>query len=254
MQTLFTGRELIELEEVDSTNNYALRLLHDRPVREGTAVLARVQTAGKGQRGNSWLSRPGENLTFSLVFHPVFLQAGRQFMLNKIASLAVRDFAQDTLKQPVHIKWPNDIYAGDRKIAGILIESIYRGSGILSSVIGIGMNINQVEFPSSLPNPVSFRMLTGASYDLSALFSGFCTYMEARYLQLRTGRHEAIDSDYLAGLHRFDQWAQFHDGKGEFRGRICGVSPAGKLIVEREGGQTNEFDFKEIAFTGSSSP
>src|SRR5687768_6331304 len=114
MQTLFTGRELVELEQIDSTNNYALDRIHQDSAGEGLVVVAAEQSAGKGQRGNAWLSRAGEKLTFGVVYRPAFLRVEQQFLLNKMASLAVCDFIADILQAPVKIKWPNDIYVGDK--------------------------------------------------------------------------------------------------------------------------------------------
>ena len=146
-ETLFTGRNLIKVKTIASTNNYALELLANNEPIEGTAIMAEYQQSGKGQRGSGWLSDEGANLLVSLIFYPRFLSPNNQFYLNIIASLAVMETVNNFCRADVKVKWPNDVYANERKIAGILIENSIRGSQIFSSVIGIGLNINQTSFP-----------------------------------------------------------------------------------------------------------
>ncbi len=138
----------------------------DRNAPHGFALMAREQTAGRGQRGNSWEAEAGKNITLSLILRPVELPAARQFELSEAVALAVADTVESLGIDRVSVKWPNDIYVGDRKIAGILIENALGGTYISRSIVGIGLNINQHEFHSDAPNPVSALQLTGREYDI----------------------------------------------------------------------------------------
>src|ERR1035441_10550859 len=146
MQTLFIGKNLITLDSVASTNNFAKDMLSNtRPV-EGTAIMAKEQYAGRGQMGNAWETESGKNLTCSFILYPEFLEADKQFFLNMAVALAVKDFCEHVLHDEIKIKWPNDIYYHDKKLGGILIENSISGNKISSSVIGIGINVNQTAF------------------------------------------------------------------------------------------------------------
>jgi len=214
--------------------------------------LAKEQFSGKGQRGNLWESKSGENLTFSIIYFPSFLTAEKQFMLSKIISVALADFTENTLKKTAYIKWPNDIYVEEKKIAGILIENTLREKNISSSVIGIGLNVNQVDFSSDLPNPSSLKLFSGKNYELKLLLSEVCSFVEGRYLQLKAGKNELIDEDFIKKLYRINQWSNFSAEEKMFRGKIIGTTASGKLIVEKENGEKTDYNFKEIKFTNSS--
>lgn len=252
MSPLFTGKQITELESVDSTNSYATELLRTGMPAEGHVVWARQQLKGKGQRGNVWESEAENNITLSVIWFPVFLSPSKQFLLTQAVSLGVADFlsqklASSNINKRVLIKWPNDIFIDDHKIAGILIESSLRGSEIASAVVGIGINVNQTSFQS--PNkPVSLALLTGKTFDIRECVYDLCAFIEPRYLQLRAGKIEKLKSDYLDCLFRLDEWS-FYESQGErFAGRISGVSDEGRLRVERESGEVREYDFKEIVF------
>ncbi|HHN48489.1 MAG TPA: biotin--[acetyl-CoA-carboxylase] ligase, partial [Bacteroidales bacterium] len=157
----------VRLDTTPSTNAYANMLIKKNKALNGMLITAVAQTAGKGQDKNFWESKPNENLTISIIVKPYNLMPARQFILNKITSLAIRDFVMMHLKDvAVSIKWPNDVYADDQKIAGILISNTIEGQEITWSVIGIGVNINQTKFESPAPNPVSLKLLSGANYVL----------------------------------------------------------------------------------------
>lgn len=248
MQTLFTGKELVELERVDSTNNFAMKMVQEQRAGEGTVVWAKEQLSGKGQRGSSWHSKPGENLTFSIIYFPSFLAAEKQFMLSKAVSLALADLVETVSGKQSFIKWPNDIYAEEKKLAGILIENTLRDKNISSAVIGIGLNVNQTEFPANLPDPSSLKLITGKDHDLKLLLGELCCFAEARYLQLKAGRTDSIDEDYTEKLYRLNTWSRFSSQGKVFNGKITGTTAMGKLRIEKESGGTAEFDFKEITF------
>lgn len=261
METLFIGQKIIELDSVGSTNSYSSELLNPdfnrNDVIEGTIVLAWSQLSGRGQRGYNWESEPFKNLTFSIVLYPVFLRAEEQFMLNKAISLGVCDYVCTVIDKhtenigsgiDVKIKWPNDINIGDEKIAGILIENSIRNNKIVNSVIGIGLNVNQARFSSAVPNPASLKLIIGKNFDLRTCLRELCSFVEARYLQLRSGKIERIDSDYLKSLYRYRQESSYEIQKKRFSAKITGISNQGKLVLEKKSGAKVECDFKEIKF------
>ncbi len=245
--TLFVGKVLIELNKTDSTNKYAINLSSKSNPSDGTVISAWFQTAGKGQNGSSWQSEAGKNLTFSIIFHPKFLPANQQFKLSQTISLGVSDFLNEYTSQ-VKVKWPNDIYVGDEKICGILIQNNLSGANIHSSIVGIGININQSTFEENLPNPTSLAIKTGNQFDLEKMLAELCEKIETRYIQLRAGNHALIQKDYLHHLFRFQETALYQYPDGEiFSGKIVGVSDAGKLKIHHQKGE-ELFDMKEVNF------
>lgn len=246
-ETLFTGKNFVELPKVDSTNNYARQLLSEGAVPDGTVVFAHTQTAGRGQQGNTWLSEAGKNLTLSFVFLPDFLEATQQFFLNMAVALAVKDFAECFVQEEVKIKWPNDIYVNDQKLAGILIENTISGTKISNSIIGIGLNVNQEIFSHELKNPTSLFLLTGMPHNLKSLAELLCSYMEKYYLQLRQLHFNFLDRAYTEALYRYQQTHEYKKGEQIFRGEINGVSKEGKLIIHSQG-KEHRYSFKEIEY------
>ena len=235
------------LAEADSTNNVLLR--HIRDYDNLSVVAAVKQTAGRGQRGNRWVSAPGDNLTFSLLLKPEGLPAREVMALTCLATLAVRDILRET-GVPAVIKWPNDIYVGKRKICGMLVENGLEGGFIVWSVIGIGINLNQTEFPGELLNPTSVKRLTGRTYDPVSFLETFCTGLEKRLPELATpdGRKRLLDT-YERDLFQKDSPASYRDpetGK-TFTGIIRGITPEGLLRMEAEGCERT-FGFKEISY------
>jgi len=252
--TLFVGKVLIHLDKIDSTNKYATQLLKNEEVREGAIVVADHQFEGKGQRGNTWLTEAGENITLSVVLYPRFLLAYQQFLLSQSIALAVQSFASEILGEGVCVKWPNDVYYRDRKITGILIENSLSGKNISSSVVGIGINVNQAHFNPSLQYATSFQQITGRIYDIPQLIQQLAGHIEARYLQLKAGRFETIRQDFLSKMYRFQEWHSFEDAATNlpFVGKIVGVQEDGRLLIEvkesSEGGNKRVFGFKEVRF------
>lgn len=270
MKTLIIGKNCIEVEKTDSTNSYLLRLAAEGPVFEGMVVVTPRQEQGRGQRGAGWESEPGKNLTLSILLQPSFLRPDEQFQLNKAVSLGVMEFvlhptprspqrgeSQSSIFSPfggdkrgglVSIKWPNDIYTGNKKIAGILIENSVSGNKLQQSVVGIGINVNQEKFSASLPNPTSLKLISGKEFDLKQCLEELCSCIEARYLELRAGHTQRLDADYLKHLYRFGELASYRY-KGEvLQASICGLTKTGKLILEKENGEGLECDFKEVGF------
>ncbi len=263
----FVGQVCHRHAELPSTQDTARALLAHEQVPEGTAVRADHQTAGRGQFGNRWADRPGENLLVTIIFYPTFLRASEQFRLSQLAALALHDTLVE-IASPLHlftpspthlitIKWPNDLYLGERKVAGVLIENSLVGEQIQSTLIGIGLNVNQREFPPELPNPTSLAVAFGQNFDLDRVADLLFKNLEIRYLQLKHREQIAANSpilkiadDYRQRLFRLGQTSQFQEtASGKiFSGKILGTAPSGHLQVEMADGQTREFDLKEIAF------
>ena len=235
------------LEEADSTNNVLLR--HIRDYDNLSVIAAVTQTAGRGQRGNRWVSAPGDNLTFSLLLKPQGLPVREVMALTCLATLAVRDTLRDEGVAAV-IKWPNDIYVGKRKICGMLVENGLEGTDIGWSVIGIGINLNQTEFPGEVLNPTSLKRLTGRSYELEPFLEKVCHAMEILLPELETaeGRKSLLQA-YEQDLFQKDIPARYRDiaAEEEFTGIIRGVTPEGLLRIEAEG-RERTFGFKEISY------
>lgn len=242
------GAVQISLERVDSTNTYAKGLLSSVPQpAEGSLVLAAEQTAGRGQAGSMWQSGPGQNFTGSYILYPSFLQADKQFFLNMAVSLAVRELCEELSGQEIRIKWPNDIYAGSKKLAGILIENTVAGGQITASVVGIGLNVNQTRFDKALPNPVSLQMLSGHNTELQYVIDLLNAYLEKYYLQLRQQHFNFLDKAYTVYLYRYNQTALYSRNGIRFKGEISGVTKEGKLIIDSQG-KEYRFGFKEVEY------
>ena len=245
---LFVGQNLITLKEVASTNTFLKDALSkSTPLLEGTVIMAEKQFAGRGQTNNSWLSEAGKNLTFSILLNPTFLQADRQFELNKAISVALNDVLRIHAGNEALIKWPNDSYIGNKKVAGMLIENIVSGSIIRHAIVGIGLNVNQTNFPPSLKNVTSLKQGLHKDYDLDVLLGEICSAVEARYLQLKAGHHGKITSDYMDSLYLLNEWSLFKTESGVLSGKIMGVTSSGQLEMETTEG-IMFFNNKEVEF------
>jgi len=230
---------VIYIDETDSTNSWVRNSL--RAVGCEFCVVAEYQTAGKGCGANTWESERGKNLTFSMLIHPADLAANRQFHITEVTSVALCETLEHYINK-VEIKWPNDIYAGDRKICGMLIENRLQGTDIKDSIIGIGLNVNQRAFMSDAPNPVSLLQLTGKETDRDELLQRFLmTFGEVM------ARGTAA-SDYRRRLYRREGWHQFKDAAGCFLAEIADVQEDGCLVLRDENGTLRSYAFKEVQF------
>jgi len=247
MPNLFLPDRIIRINQLDSTNSYALQLLKDTNPSGGTVVMALNQTEGRGQQTNAWESESGKNLTISLILRPDFILAQDQFQISMLISLGVSDYLK-AYTENVSIKWPNDIYVGDKKIAGILIEQSIMGAHLSHSVCGIGVNVNQGEFTSNAPNPVSLNMLTKKNYQLEDELVKLLAAFEKRYFQAMNEGGTKLEADYLKSLYWMNEEHTFEDEDGEFTGKIVGISEFGQLQVEDEDKDIRTFNFKEISF------
>ena len=228
--------KIIHIEETDSTNRWL------KAHGEGTmVVVADYQTAGKGCGTNSWESERGKNLTFSMLIHPTDIPASQQFRITEVVSVALCEVLEQYIGD-VSIKWPNDIYMGDKKICGVLIENRLQGNVIVDSIIGIGLNVNQTEFVSDAPNPVSLRQLLGREIDREALLHDFLETLET------VSSSETTYSAYRNKLFRMGKQAVFSDETGRFEGTIQEVEPDGRLLIKDLSGQARRYAFKEVTF------
>lgn len=232
------------IESVGSTNAY---LKDSNGVGPMTMVCARQQTAGRGQRGNSWESEPDKNLTFSFFMENLPVAPREQFVVSEAVALAMADAAEDYGIEAL-IKWPNDIYAGNRKIAGILIENSIMGNAISRSIAGIGLNVNQTLFRSDAPNPVSMAMISGLEYDLEAVAQTVARRLDARIGQMSADREE-LHREYMRRLWRGDgrlyPFRETATGR-KFEGAVEGVEPDGHILLRDSAGDRRRFAFKEI--------
>ena len=234
----------IWLDSIDSTNSEALRRLPELP--GGTVLAARDQTAGRGQRGNTWFTEPGKNLTFSIVLKNVPLVASQAMRLNYLASVAVAVFLEERGVEAA-IKWPNDVYVNGRKICGMLIENtLGPGGEVAASVIGIGINMNQKEFPQ-LANATSLAQCTGMEYGLEEALQAFLAVFEALMPQLSLA---SLTASYTSRLFRRGVPARYHDllTDCEYQGVIEGVEPDGRLHIRNLDGGDYYYRFKEVSY------
>ncbi|MCX2452964.1 biotin--[acetyl-CoA-carboxylase] ligase [Pedobacter sp. PLR] len=247
--TLFVGQNLIKLLEVDSTNNFIKDLVSNSgPLTEGTVIMADHQFAGRGQQSNVWHTEPGLNLTFSLYLKPAFLPISKQFLLNMAVSIGIRNALQVFIKDGIKIKWPNDIYHNGRKMGGVLIENILAGSTYKASIIGIGLNVNQSAFaPELRDRATSMKGILQADVNLISVLAEICSNIEKQYLRLKSGNHQALITDYVSGLYKFDTLATYRQNGEVIEGRIVEVTEAGMLVILING-EKKEYNFKEIEF------
>ena len=243
----FVGKNILTLQSLDSTNDYCKQLSENKNVNDGTVVRAISQKRGRGYSNNSWESEGGKNLTFSIILYPDFLDAADQFCISMIVSLGVTDFLKEHISG-VFIKWPNDIYVGSSKIAGILIENFIMETNITSSIAGIGLNINQESFGNHLPNPVSLRQITSEKYNLVECLGTVCRKIDWWYNQLKQGETGKIKDHYTNQLLRLNSKHPYKSGNKVFSGYIRGVDNFGRLAMEMENGETTWFGLKQVEF------
>ena len=237
---------IIRFDSLESTNKYC-EALDLSQVGDFTCYWALEQTAGIGQRGNHWHSSSGQNLTFSLVLHPAFLPAARQFRLTQALSLALVDLLSIfNFQFSIQIKWPNDIYVDGKKICGTLVSTRLQGTAIASAVCGIGLNINEREFPSWIPHPTSLSILTRQEYDLETMLRQLLACIEHRYKNLKSGGDP--EPEYLTHLMNLHKSARYIYNNQEITASITGVDTHGRLLLTTTDGQRLSCGMKEISF------
>ncbi len=226
------GHSFIELQSVDSTNNYAMAQVHAGMAFHGAMFFAHEQWAGKGQRGKTWTSAPGENIILTTVLQPVNLPITQQFSLSATVALACHDlFSRFAGASDVAIKWPNDLYWRDRKAGGILIENKFKGTEWSYAIVGTGININQTRFPETARNPVSLKQITGRHFNTVELAHALGECMEVRYRQLVNGQAALLIAEYNQRLYRKDRTVRLKKDQAVFETVVKEVTPAGELIT-----------------------
>ncbi len=245
MQNLFQPR-YIWLDKIDSTNSFCMRKATEGEP-EGLAVAAFYQENGRGQRGNSWESQDGMNLTFSLLLRPTFLKVEEQFALSKVVALSVCHWISLNGAK-AKIKWPNDIYIDDNKVCGILIENSFSGLTLDVSVVGIGLNLNQTVFPEELPNPTSMKLITRSDFQPATVLVELVKNIQNFYTKLKLRDDKTVDALYLNNLYRFGEFFDFKINEGIVRAKIVGVKNTGELILVTDKEQKLFFAFKEVSF------
>ena len=241
------SNNITRLEVIDSTNSEAYRHLETAP--HGSVWAARFQTAGRGQKGNKWESAAGENLMCSILLRPLFLPTERQFLIAQATALAVCDMLE-RWQVNASVKWPNDVYIGEKKVQGMLIEHFLSGAQLSASIVGVGINLNQERFDSDAPNPTSVLLETGVRHEPEEALQALLGWFHCRYQALEQGAWNQIDAAYRKKLYRKNQWADYKCCASDtfFRGKIVGVDMYGCLMVETTGGTIELFSFKEIGY------
>ena len=231
--------KIVHIEETDSTNRWLKAHGEGKMV-----VVADYQTAGKGCGTNSWESERGKNLTFSMLIHPTTIPACQQFRITEVISVAICEVLEQYIGD-VSIKWPNDIYVGDKKICGILIENMLKGEYIRHCIIGIGLNINQKRFVSDAPNPTSMALESGHDFDREEVLQSLLRHFEQL---LAVWDEEAIRKAYRQRLYRKEGMFPYRDKEGDFTASLVDVEDDGHLVLQDAQGQQRRYAFKEVTF------
>lgn len=241
--------KIIKLDAIESTNSFLKDLSHNSDTENYTVIVANKQTKGKGQQGNKWISEGFKNLTFSVFIKDLTIAIDYQKYLNFAISLAIFDVLKTKNIQQLRIKWPNDILSVNQKICGILIENTIANTQIKSTVVGIGLNVNQDKFTPNLPNVSSLKILTKKEYDLDYLLIDLINSIQKMIQILQAKNYELLEKKYLKNLYKKDVAAMFKSTDNYiFMGIIRGIAVSGNIIIELESGLKKEFGIKEISF------
>lgn len=234
---------------IDSTNRYikdeARQLTLEAPDASAFVVTADKQTAGRGQRGNSWQSQGGENLLMSIMLYPLFLKVREQFLLSQVAALSVKS-AMALFGVDATLKWPNDIYVGNRKLCGILVELSSLGDSLSDAVIGIGLNINQQQFAPMDKVPVSMRLLKEREFAVEEVRDALLREFSKYYSLMQSGGSDIICKEYMNSLLGYGETLQYRDSAGTFLATIESIAPMGNIQLRRTDGTLSSYAFKEV--------
>lgn len=248
MEKWMNDRLIVKLDETSSTNFELKQLQHKNPLPEGSIVMTDFQTAGRGHAGNSWSSERGKNLLFSFLLYPHCVKARSQFIISRIVSLAIIKVLQHYTDN-ITIKWPNDIYWNNKKIAGILIENSLAGQHIDYTIIGVGLNVNEDKFPKHLPNPVSLKQITMNEYSRDELLAAFYREFFFLYRRLQNSEASRLESEYMFHLYRKNGVHWFADERGRFEASIKTVMSSGHLVlITHPDREERIYSFKEVSF------
>jgi len=235
------------LEELDSTNQVLWELSEKVQLSEFHTVSTDFQWSGKGQDTNTWFSSKGQNILLSTLIYPHFLNAAEAFQISRWVSLSILDFLNDQRIKNAKIKWPNDIYVGNRKIAGILIQNAISGHQISKSLVGIGLNINEIDFPKDLPNPVSLYQLVHQKLLVLEESNHLMRILQKNYQSLKKSPQKLI-KQYHQKLYQLEEWAFYQIMNETLEAKITGVDEFGRLELENRRGVVSQYDFKEVKF------
>jgi BirA family biotin operon repressor/biotin-[acetyl-CoA-carboxylase] ligase len=238
-------KDYLYISKTHSTNVLLKEKLRQENLPEFFAVRTAFQTAGKGQIGNSWESEKGKNLLFSILLYPHHIAIDKQFVISQIVSVAIIRILNEYCNG-FEIKWPNDIYFGNKKIGGILIENSLRASQIEYSIIGIGLNINQKVFKSNAPNPISLAQIIGKNVSVKTIFSKIIYQIKEFY---QTSNYDPIKENYLKNLFRGTGIYRFKTPQSDdFEASIYKIEDDGQLILKTKNNAIHRFYFKEVEF------
>lgn len=241
--------KLVKLNAIDSTNNFLKNLVNDTSTENWTVITAENQTLGKGQFQNKWLTEPGKNLTFSVLCKLDNFKTEHAFFLNCAVSLAVFEAIQAHIPKKLSIKWPNDILSHSKKLCGILIENTVQNDTIIRSIIGVGLNVNQVLFDEKLANATSMKRIANIDFDKDALLQHIINGLKYQTELIENKQFEVIKKNYEKHLFRMKIPAMYKNDSGhQFMGKIIGINKEGNLLVELENESITPFNLKEIQF------
>ncbi|GFD82940.1 biotin--[acetyl-CoA-carboxylase] ligase [Tenacibaculum sp. SSH1-16] len=241
--------KIIKLNAIDSTNSFLKNMVSKVVVDDFTVVVAKTQTKGRGQMNSEWVVEEGKNLTFSVFSRFVGLNIREHKYLNFSVSLSVFQALKALGIPNLSVKWPNDILSGNKKIVGILIENTLKGNDLVSSVIGIGVNVNQASFPENLPNASSIKMILGKEFDLEMLLESILMKLKDYFNLLEKKEYDLLEKAYLKVLYKKNVPTMFKNSQNTlFMGKIIGVSKSGNLQIELENETIQEFGLKEVSF------
>jgi len=243
---------ILKFEQLDSTNNYAKTLIKEGKAKDAQVIYTVSQSAGRGQATNTWESEAGKNLTFSLIIEPENIIPRNQFLISQAVSVGIANYLKFVINnEPIHIKWPNDIYVGMKKIAGILIENTIRDNKILYSVIGVGLNINQTEFSKNAGFPTSLSLINNEHYDLETELDELTTCIVNVLDSLQFDDGEDCQIRYLDHLLFLNEEREYIVRGEKIVGKIMGVNGFGFLQIQANGGVVFECDLKEVVYVFS---
>jgi BirA family biotin operon repressor/biotin-[acetyl-CoA-carboxylase] ligase len=248
LNTLFTGRQLVHLPHTQSTNNELIHKYRAGEVLEGCLLTTNFQEQGRGQAGNAWYASAGKNILMSILYQPTFLPPSSLFYFNKMVAIALRAALQKFVSAKVCIKWPNDIYVNQKKVAGVLIENGLKGATVGNSIVGIGVNVNETEFPRELQHATSLSVVNNKSLSLEQVMAEVCNSIEKHYLIFKKNGIGNIDEVYHEHLYRRGSWHSFLVMNQSIRACIQYVNEQGQLVVMTADGALTRFDIKEIKF------
>ena len=245
MKSQYFGSHIIQIDRVNSTNNYAAKLLNQTKIPFGAVIMAQFQDDGRGQRGAVWQSKSGENLLFSAILDGSLMKECPPFYLSKCVAVSIKDTLSYFLKHKIHLKWPNDVLVERRKIAGVLIESQWKGNNLFSSIIGVGLNVNQTHFEYGF-DATSMKLLSANDYDLKEVLQVLCTNLNFNFSRLLSKEYSDLQQDYLSSLYKYNEKTHFKIGDKLEEVVLKDVNENGMVSLEMLGGKIKEYDFSQV--------